>query len=192
LIGEREVDERTATTVCVPAPEPEAVAHVIDNVLFPMEILRRNDREARQRALDMLDLVGPCGIRHVGRINFRAEMQQASRCDARSSISRSDALMEERSARSTSSRGGDEKKKKRPVMAHTARGPGVGCCSSPTRSSEALSVRKGRQFSAGVRPRDQGGSRWTLAGGAQPKNPLHDRVHPDERLAAKRRRRRSG
>jgi NitT/TauT family transport system ATP-binding protein len=32
--------------------------NVLDNVLFPMEILRKNDAAARRHALELLDLVG--------------------------------------------------------------------------------------------------------------------------------------
>jgi len=35
---------------------------VIDNVLFPMEILRHNGRSARQRAMELLELVGLSGF----------------------------------------------------------------------------------------------------------------------------------
>ena len=40
------------------APSLMPWRNVLDNVLFPMEILRRNDAEARRHALELLDLVG--------------------------------------------------------------------------------------------------------------------------------------
>ena len=43
-------------------PEPAAVAHVLGNVLFPMEIAGRNDAAARKRALELLELVGLAGF----------------------------------------------------------------------------------------------------------------------------------
>src|ERR1700704_2159256 len=40
------------------APSLMPWRNVLDNVLFPMEILRRNDAAARRHALELLDLVG--------------------------------------------------------------------------------------------------------------------------------------
>jgi NitT/TauT family transport system ATP-binding protein len=40
------------------APSLMPWRNVLDNVLFPMEILRRNDADARRHALELLDLVG--------------------------------------------------------------------------------------------------------------------------------------
>src|SRR5262249_49604958 len=49
---------------------------VLDNVLFPMEILRRNDRAARQRALDLLELVGLSGFLQARPHQLSGGMQQ--------------------------------------------------------------------------------------------------------------------
>src|SRR5215470_18346024 len=58
-IGGREVDEPLGDYGFVfQAPSLMPWRSVIDNVLFPMEILRRNDKAARARAAELLALVG--------------------------------------------------------------------------------------------------------------------------------------
>jgi NitT/TauT family transport system ATP-binding protein len=49
---------------------------VLDNVLFPMEILRRNDAAARRRAIELLDLVGLRGFETTRPSQLSGGMQQ--------------------------------------------------------------------------------------------------------------------
>jgi NitT/TauT family transport system ATP-binding protein len=49
---------------------------VLDNVLFPMEILRRNDAAARRHALELLDLVGLSGFLSARPHQLSGGMQQ--------------------------------------------------------------------------------------------------------------------
>jgi NitT/TauT family transport system ATP-binding protein len=49
---------------------------VIDNVLFPMEILRQNTKSARQRAMELLKLVGLSGFVHARPHQLSGGMQQ--------------------------------------------------------------------------------------------------------------------
>jgi len=58
-IGGREVDSPVGDYGFVfQAPSLMPWRSVIDNVLFPMEILKRNDNAARARAVELLELVG--------------------------------------------------------------------------------------------------------------------------------------
>jgi len=50
--------------------------NVLDNVLFPMEILRRNDAAARGHALELLDLVGLSGFLSARPHQLSGGMQQ--------------------------------------------------------------------------------------------------------------------
>ena len=77
VIGEREVDEPLGDYGFVfQAPSLMPWRNVLDNVLFPMEILRRSDRAARQRALDLLDLVGLAGFQRSRPHQLSGGMQQ--------------------------------------------------------------------------------------------------------------------
>jgi NitT/TauT family transport system ATP-binding protein len=77
MIGEREVDEPLGDYGFVfQTPSLMPWRNVLDNVLFPMEILRRNDRAARQRAMDLLDLVGLAGFQHARPHQLSGGMQQ--------------------------------------------------------------------------------------------------------------------
>ena len=49
---------------------------VLENVLFPMEILRRSDAKARQRATELLGLVGLSGFEQVRPYQLSGGMQQ--------------------------------------------------------------------------------------------------------------------
>jgi NitT/TauT family transport system ATP-binding protein len=49
---------------------------VLGNVLFPMEVLGRNDRTAKRRARDILDLVGLSGFEHAYPRQLSGGMQQ--------------------------------------------------------------------------------------------------------------------
>jgi len=49
---------------------------VIDNVLFPMEILKRNDKAARARAVELLELVGLSGFHKARPHQLSGGMQQ--------------------------------------------------------------------------------------------------------------------
>jgi NitT/TauT family transport system ATP-binding protein len=49
---------------------------VLDNVLFPMEILRRNDAQARTRALELLRMVGLAGFEDARPHQLSGGMQQ--------------------------------------------------------------------------------------------------------------------
>jgi len=49
---------------------------VIDNVLFPMEILRHNGKRARARAMELLELVGLSGFLHARPHQLSGGMQQ--------------------------------------------------------------------------------------------------------------------
>ena len=77
VIGGREVDEPLGDYGFVfQAPSLMPWRNVLDNVLFPMEILRRNDRAARQRALDLLELVGLTGFLRARPHQLSGGMQQ--------------------------------------------------------------------------------------------------------------------
>src|SRR6476469_1860722 len=58
------------------APSLMPWRNVLDNVLFPMEILRRNDAEARRHALELLDLVGLTAVLSAGPHQLSGGMQQ--------------------------------------------------------------------------------------------------------------------
>jgi NitT/TauT family transport system ATP-binding protein len=49
---------------------------VLGNVLFPMEVLGRNDRKAKQRAHEILELVGLAGFEHAYPRQLSGGMQQ--------------------------------------------------------------------------------------------------------------------
>jgi NitT/TauT family transport system ATP-binding protein len=49
---------------------------VLDNVLFPMEVLRRRDQQARRRARELLDLVGLAGFEKMLPRELSGGMQQ--------------------------------------------------------------------------------------------------------------------
>lgn len=56
---------------------------VLDNVLFPVEIQRRNDAAARRRAMELIDLVGLTGFEHARPSQLSGGMQQrAALCRA--------------------------------------------------------------------------------------------------------------
>ncbi|QDM24353.1 ABC transporter ATP-binding protein [Tardiphaga sp. vice154] len=56
---------------------------VLDNVLFPMEILRRRDAKAKQRAIELLDLVGLAAFKDARPHQLSGGMQQrAALCRA--------------------------------------------------------------------------------------------------------------
>jgi NitT/TauT family transport system ATP-binding protein len=77
VIGGREVDEPLGDYGFVfQAPSLMPWRSVLDNVLFPMEILKRNDRAARQRALNLLELVGLSGFLRARPHQLSGGMQQ--------------------------------------------------------------------------------------------------------------------
>jgi NitT/TauT family transport system ATP-binding protein len=77
VIGGREVEEPLGDYGFVfQAPSLMPWRNVLDNVLFPMEILRRNDQAARQRALELLELVGLTGFLRARPHQLSGGMQQ--------------------------------------------------------------------------------------------------------------------
>jgi NitT/TauT family transport system ATP-binding protein len=58
------------------APSLMPWRNVVDNVLFPMEILRKNDAAARSHALELLDLVGLSGFLSARPHQLSGGMQQ--------------------------------------------------------------------------------------------------------------------
>jgi NitT/TauT family transport system ATP-binding protein len=76
-IGEREITRPMGDYGFVfQAPSLMPWRNVLDNVLFPMEILRRNDAEARRHALELLDLVGLSGFVSARPHQLSGGMQQ--------------------------------------------------------------------------------------------------------------------
>jgi NitT/TauT family transport system ATP-binding protein len=76
-IGGREVHEPLGDYGFVfQAPSLMPWRNVLGNVLFPMEILRRSDKAARRRALELLELVGLAGFLHARPHQLSGGMQQ--------------------------------------------------------------------------------------------------------------------
>lgn len=77
VIGGREVVEPLGDYGFVfQSPSLMPWRSVIDNVLFPMEILKRNSKSARQHALDLLELVGLSGFLRARPHQLSGGMQQ--------------------------------------------------------------------------------------------------------------------
>jgi NitT/TauT family transport system ATP-binding protein len=77
MIGGREITRPLGDYGFVfQAPSLMPWRNVLDNVLFPMEILRRNDAEARRHALELLDLVGLSGFLSARPHQLSGGMQQ--------------------------------------------------------------------------------------------------------------------
>jgi len=77
MIGGHEVHEPLGDYGFVfQAPSLMPWRSVLGNVLFPMEILRRNDKAARRRALELLELVGLAGFLHARPHQLSGGMQQ--------------------------------------------------------------------------------------------------------------------
>jgi len=77
VIGGREVVEPLGDYGFVfQSPSLMPWRSVLDNVLFPMEILKRNSKSARQHALDLLELVGLSGFVHARPHQLSGGMQQ--------------------------------------------------------------------------------------------------------------------
>ena len=85
VIGGREVVEPLGDYGFVfQSPSLMPWRSVIDNVLFPMEILKRNSKSARQHALRSAGAGRPCRAFCVpARINCQAACSSAWRCAAR-------------------------------------------------------------------------------------------------------------
>lgn len=58
------------------APSLMPWRHVLDNVLYPMEVLGRNDAQARDRAQELLEIVGLAGFEKVRPHQLSGGMQQ--------------------------------------------------------------------------------------------------------------------
>jgi NitT/TauT family transport system ATP-binding protein len=77
VIGGRDVSEPLGDYGFVfQSPSLMPWRSVIENVLFPMEILKRKDRAARQRAVELLDLVGLSAFHHARPHQLSGGMQQ--------------------------------------------------------------------------------------------------------------------
>ena len=77
MIGGREVHEPLGDYGFVfQAPSLMPWRNVLGNVLFPMEILRRSDKAARKRALELLELVGLSGFLRARPHQLSGGMQQ--------------------------------------------------------------------------------------------------------------------
>jgi NitT/TauT family transport system ATP-binding protein len=77
VIGGREVEEPLGDYGFVfQTPSLMPWRSVLGNVLFPMEILGRNDKAARQRALELLELVGLSGFLRARPHQLSGGMQQ--------------------------------------------------------------------------------------------------------------------
>jgi NitT/TauT family transport system ATP-binding protein len=77
VIGGREVDEPLGDYGFVfQTPSLMPWRSVLGNVLFPMEILRRNDKAARRHALELLELVGLSRFLHARPHQLSGGMQQ--------------------------------------------------------------------------------------------------------------------
>src|SRR5262249_36390092 len=77
MIGGHEVHEPLGDYGFVfQAPSLMPWRRVLGTVLFPMEILRRNDKAARRRALELLELVGPAGFLPARPHQLSGGMQQ--------------------------------------------------------------------------------------------------------------------
>jgi NitT/TauT family transport system ATP-binding protein len=76
-IGSREIERPMGDYGFVfQSPSLMPWRNVLDNVLFPMEILRRNDGAARQHALELLELVGLSGFISARPHQLSGGMQQ--------------------------------------------------------------------------------------------------------------------
>jgi NitT/TauT family transport system ATP-binding protein len=77
VIGGREVTEPLGDYGFVfQSPSLMPWRTVIDNVLFPMEILKHNSKSARKRAMELLELVGLSGFVHARPHQLSGGMQQ--------------------------------------------------------------------------------------------------------------------
>ena len=77
VIGDRTVSEPIGDYGFVfQSPSLMPWRNVLDNVLFSMEILKRNDKAARQRATELLELVGLSGFMRARPHQLSGGMQQ--------------------------------------------------------------------------------------------------------------------
>jgi NitT/TauT family transport system ATP-binding protein len=76
-IGDHEVTEPLGDYgIVFQSPSLMPWRSVIENVLFPMEILRRRDQAARRRAIELLDLVGLSSFQNARPHQLSGGMQQ--------------------------------------------------------------------------------------------------------------------